>query len=144
MSIDRMDWHYEGDFPENLPTENGGTHIGMYLGWIINNNLIGEMHLKKSANSIESVKRRRMTGRDFLIDECEGNFSDDDLNDAGLKFTRYYYGDEDMKDYIVDYLNVLAHDLPSVYHVEDTWENYDKISNVMDKRFREWKALKST
>jgi hypothetical protein len=144
MPIDKMNWHYGGDFPENLPTENGGTHIGMYLAWVINNELIGEMHVKESSASIESVKTRRMTGRDFLINECAGKFSKDDLNDEGLKFTRYYYGDDDMKDYIIDYLNVLAPDLESVYHVEDTWENYDKISNVMDSRFREWKALKSS
>ena len=38
MAIDRMDWHYGGDYPEGLPTENGGTHIGFYLTWIIQNN----------------------------------------------------------------------------------------------------------
>jgi hypothetical protein len=44
MAIDRADWHYGGDFPAELPDENGGTHIGMYLAWIINNHLEGELH----------------------------------------------------------------------------------------------------
>ena len=138
-----MDWHNGGDFPENLPTENGGTHIGIYLAWIINNNLVGEMHLNEAADSIESVKTRRITGRDFLISVCDGKIWEDDLNEEGLRFTRHYYGDEDMKDYIIDYLNVLARELESVYHVEDTWENYDKIRWVIDERYQAWKELKS-
>lgn len=142
MSIDRMDWHYGGDFPENLPVENGGTHIGMYLAWVINNELINETHLNEDDESLDRVKKREMTGRDFLINVCDEKFSEGDLNEEGLKFTRYYYSDErDMKEYIVDYLKVLAADLESVYHVDDTWENYDKICKVIDVRYREWKAI---
>ena len=36
-SIDRADWHYGGDYPKELPIENGGTHIGMFINWIIDN-----------------------------------------------------------------------------------------------------------
>jgi hypothetical protein len=137
-----MDWHYGGDFPENLPVENGGTHIGMYLAWVINNELINETHLNEDDESLDRVKKREMTGRDFLINVCDEKFSEGDLNEEGLKFTRYYYSDErDMKEYIVDYLKVLAADLESVYHVDDTWENYDKICKVIDVRYREWKAI---
>ena len=136
-----MDWHYNGDFPDDQPVENGGTHIGLYLTWIINNNLISEIRQKEDSESIDLVKRRRMTGRDFLITVCDQEFEVDDLNEEGLQFTRYYYGDEnDMKDYIIDYLEALAGDLESVYHVDNTWDNYDKISKVIDRRFKEWKA----
>jgi hypothetical protein len=27
----------------------------------------------------------------------------------------------------------------TIYHVDDTWENADKIVLVLDKRFKEWK-----
>ena len=43
MAYDKTDWHYGGDYPENLPSKNGGTHIGMFLAWAINNNLEGEI-----------------------------------------------------------------------------------------------------
>ena len=73
-SIDKIDWHSGGNFPDDLPPENGGTHIGMFLAWIINNDLIGEMHLEDSIEFINSVKNREKTGRDFLIEQCDGKF----------------------------------------------------------------------
>lgn len=142
-SIDRMDWHYGGDFPKELPTENGGTHIGMYLAWIINNDLIGEMHTEDASESISAVKNRQMTGRDFLINECDEKFWNDDLNEEGLAFTNYYYSDDSgMKQYINDYEQTLANGLETTYHVENTWDNYDKISKVIDVRYNEWKTIK--
>ena len=141
-SIDRMDWHYGGDFPEGLPTENGGTHIGMYLAWIINNDLIGEMHLEDASESILAVKNRQMTGRDFLIKECDEKFWSDDLNEEGLTFTNHYYSDDSgMKQYIQDYEQILSNDVESTYHVEDTWGNYEKVARVLDIRFKEWKEI---
>jgi hypothetical protein len=40
-NIDRADWHYGGGdlYPKELPPENGGTHIGMYLAWIVQHGL---------------------------------------------------------------------------------------------------------
>lgn len=144
MSIDRMDWHYGGDYPENLPLENGGTHIGLYLTWIINNDLISELHLKDIRDSVELVKRREITGRDFLMEVCGEEFDEGDLNEEGLRFTRYYYGDEnDMREYIIDYLNTLGDDLETVYHVDNTWNNFDKLSKVIDTRYKEWKQNNS-
>ena len=141
-SIDRMDWHYGGDFPEGLPTENGGTHIGMYLAWIINNDLIGEMHLEDAPESILAVKNRQITGRDFLIQECDEKFWNDDWNEEGLAFTNHYYSDDSgMKQYIQDYEQILSNDVASTYHVEDTWDNYDKVARVLDIRFKEWKEI---
>lgn len=40
--------------------------------------------------------------------------------------------------YFADYEATLAHGLPSVYHVEDSWENYHKIASVIDDRFSQW------
>ena len=142
-SIDRMDWHYGGDFPEGLPTENGGTHIGMYLAWVINNDLIGEMHLEDASESILAVKNRQITGRDFLIQECDEKFWNDDLNEEGLAFTNYYYSDDSgMKLYIQDYEQILSNEVESTYYVEGTWNNYDKIARVIDIRYKEWKEIK--
>lgn len=144
MSIDRMDWHYGGDYPENLPLENGGTHIGLYLTWIINNDLISDVRLNEDRDAVELVRRRKMTGRDFLINVCDEKLGAGDLNEEGLRFTRHYYGDEnDLKEYIIDYLKVLGGDLESVYYVNDTWDNYDKLSKVIDARYKEWKQNNS-
>lgn len=143
MAIDRADWHSDGEFPTDLPPENGGTHIGMFLAWIIHHGLQGELHNEDSRAELEAVRARRMTGREFLFQACDGKFWDEDLNDEGNRFTAAYYsgpGGKGYGAYIEDYERVLATDLPTTYHVEDSWENYDSLALVIDRRYAEWQA----
>jgi hypothetical protein len=140
-SIDKMDWHYGGDYPEGLPEVNAGTHIGMYLAWVINNDLIGQLHREDSSAEIQKVLSRQMTGREFLIAMCDEKFWADDLNEEGLAFTNYYYqadSTDTFKNYIDDYVEVLGNDVESIYEVADTWENYEKLQPLIDKKFSEW------
>ena len=144
MTYDRADWHYGGDFPEDLPPECGATHIGMFLAWIINNSLESEFHREESADALEAVRARAMTGREFLIDECDEKFWDEDLSDEGNEFAQEYYGvTTEGGQYFTDYEQILCAGLPSLYHVEDTWESYDKIAPTISKRFAEWKAMRA-
>ena len=149
-SIDRADWHSGGDFPKELPIQNGGTHIGMYLNWIIDNNLFGEMHLEDSKDGIENVKSRTITGRDFLFDYCDGKFWETDLNELGLEFTNFYYQNiENPEDgygqYLEDYEEAIGGDhFESFYEILNTWENYNKLSKLIDKRFKEWKNTRKS
>jgi hypothetical protein len=53
-------------------------------------------------------------------------------------FTYYYYGGGI---YRSDYEELLVKNLPSIYHVDDTWENYEKISARITSRFKDWKKL---
>lgn len=134
-SIDRIDWHQTENFLENVPDENGGTHIGMYLNWIIDNNLICEKHLTESINALENVKARKITGRDFLIEYCDRKFWTEDLNEIGLKFTVDYYSSDK---YFDDYAETLDSGQQSIYEYENSWENYEKIKLVIDKRYNDW------
>src|SRR5262249_33118794 len=95
MSYDRAEWHYGGNYPKELPPENGGTHIGMFLAWAIVNGLEGDLHKQESAQALEAVRRREMTGRQFLFDQCDEKFTDEDLNDEGNAFAATYYSRED-------------------------------------------------
>ena len=137
MAYDRADWHYGGDYPTDLLPENGGTHIGMFVAWAIIHDLEGDLHREDSATSVEAVRQRRMTGREFLFGECDEKFWEEDLNDQGNAFASWYYASEGS--YMQDYERTLAADLQSVYHVADTWENYDKLASVIDRRFDEWR-----
>ncbi len=140
---DRADWHSGGEYPDDLPPENGGTHIGMFLAWAIMNNFEGDMHREGSAESLAKVRGRKMTGREFLAENCDDKFSQEDLNDEGNAFAHFYYeAEDDDGQYFEDYQRVLARGLPTIYHVADTWENFDKISPVISNRFKEWKERK--
>jgi len=145
-SYDRSDWHSGGNYPKDLPPENGGTHIGMFLAWCILNNLQGEFHDKESADSLRKVRERSMTGRNFLSKECDEKFWEEDLNDEGNRFAHAYYGntpEDEGQNYFSDYDRLFSKGLPSVYHLADTWENYDLIAPVITLRFQAWKSTGS-
>lgn len=137
MAYDKMKWHYDGEYPEGMPEENAGTHIGMFLAWCIENDLVGELHLEDSTEELQQVKSREITGRDFLIEMCDESFTDEDLNDKGNAFAEFYYAPDDSL-YFDDYFDALNVDAQNIYEVENTWENYDKLKPLIDKRYAEW------
>ena len=134
MTYDRADWHSGGDFPEELSYEHGATHIGMYLAWAILNGLEGGFLNDNFSESLQAVRERRMTGAEFLLQECDGKFWDEHLSPEGDEFTKLYYA----KRYSNDYASTFV-DQPSVYHVADTWENYERIGEKIDSEYQHWK-----
>ena len=52
MIIDCMDWHYRDNYPEGLDKVHAATHIGIFIAWIIENNLESEILRKNSYNYI--------------------------------------------------------------------------------------------
>jgi hypothetical protein len=143
MAYDRADWHYGGNFPEGLPSEAGGTHIGMFLAWAILRGLEGRVHRAESVESLQAVRDRRMTGRDFLMKECDEKLVKEDLSSEANAFAKAYYEQDGPGGYLADYDDVLGGDLPTLYHVEDTWANFDRLAPVLDERFAEWKRSRS-
>ncbi len=133
---DKAKWHYDASsYPHDLPQHQAFVHTGMFLAWIVEHNLCGE-ELADMEEQLAAVKNRTMTGAD-LFEVCDGVFADDMLNDVGNAFTRDYF-DFERGQYLVDYEATLADHLPSLYHVADTWENYDKFKPVIDRRYGEW------
>jgi hypothetical protein len=138
-NIDRADWHYGGNYPAGLPPENGGTHIGIYLAWIIQRGL-GSRKLKTfAAGMLQQVLDRKATGRDLLFSELDEKFFPELLTPEAQRFTKSYY---ESNEYVNDYARVLGGSLETLYHVHDTWDNYDRMAPVLDERFAEWKARK--
>lgn len=148
MKYDDASWHYEGDFPADLPNENGATHIGMFLAWCIENDLISDWLREEAEEEIQQVKEGKLSGADFLISVCDEKLLDEDLSEIGNAFAQdYYEGDTDFAEkfasYTDDYINTLdQEELESFYEVENTPENYQLLKKVIDKRFQDWKNYK--
>jgi len=152
---DDASWHYDGDFPADLPKENGATHIGMYLTWCIDNNLLAEELEDDCAEEIQQVKNRTLTGAAFLLHCCDGKFTTDDLNDIGNAFTQDYYNDDtafaqEFNDYFYDYAQLFDVaitadylDQDSLYRVANTWSHYNRIQEVITQRFIAWQSYKA-
>jgi hypothetical protein len=99
------------------------------------------IHQTESAESLAAVRERRMTGREFLFKECDEKFWEEDLSDDGNAFAHAYYeSKDDSWAYLTDYADLLADDVPSLYDVADTWENFDLLAPIIDRRHAEWKG----
>lgn len=141
MKYDDASWHYGGRFPKDLPIEAGATHTGMFVAWALLSGLAGNIHVIDFPDSIPKLRSRSLTPGRFFLEECDGKFTDEDLNDEGNAFTLYYFDDFKKCQYLKDYEANLGRGLEDLYHVKDTWENFDLLRPVLDRRFIEWKAL---
>ena len=128
--------HYENRWPRGLPKSQAYIHTGLYLGWIIDNNLYSQEFAHQYADEISLFKSREMTGPE-IYQVVGGDFSSDLLNITGNRFTADYYSLETGA-YMDDYQNLISHTDASVYDVMDTWENYFQISNYIDRQYTLW------
>lgn len=135
---DKAKYHYEGDYPLGLPRNQAYVHTGFFLGWMTDHDLLSSQFIKDFNAEIQEFRDRKVTGPD-LYRRSGGVFDDTMVNEEGNLFTRYYF-DFDNGKYIRDYEELLATDLPTFYHAEDSWVNYKMISNRIDERYLAWKS----
>lgn len=139
MKYDDASWHYGADnFPENLPEEAGGTHIGMYVAWAMLSGLGSAEMEEDSPELLERLRVRDITPGAFFMAACDGKFIDDDLNETGQQFTEEYF-EEEPSEYLEDYGELFGDDVESLYEIADSWANYDRLKLVLDQRLAEWK-----
>jgi hypothetical protein len=129
--------HFLGNFPDSLPIEQAYVHIGIYLGWIIETTLYSDYFEEEASNQIFRFKRREISCT-ILSEIWDGCLSHQYFNQHGNMFTYYYYASGL---YHNDYKEVLVNNLPSIYHVNDSWENYEKIKMRIDSRLQDWKKM---
>jgi hypothetical protein len=96
-----------------------------------------DMITKDFLPETEEFKERMITGAK-VYESLDGCLIDYMLTDEGNRFAVDYF-DFDRGKYLADYEELLAKSLPSLYHVEDTWENYEIISKKIDERYADWK-----
>jgi hypothetical protein len=137
MKYDDASWHYGGEFPRDLPIEAGATHTGMFVVWALLSGLGGEIHIRDSPDTIPNLRSRSLTPGKFFLEACDGKFTDEDLNEEGNAFASAYF-DFEKGSYLRDYEATLGKDLPTLYHVKDTWANFDRLKIVLEQRFAEW------
>lgn len=132
--------HFLGNFPDSLPIEQAYVHIGMYLGWIIDKGLYSPFFEEEASNQIFRFRRREISCT-ILSEIWDGYLGFELFNQQGNLFTYYYYGGGLYK---TDYDEILVKALPSIYHVTDTWENYEKMKARIDVRFEDWRRVVGT
>jgi hypothetical protein len=133
---DKAEYHSDIDFPKGLPRKQAFVHTGMFVGWLIEHDMIAKDFLEET----QGFKERKITGAQ-VYKAWDGCLISDMLTDEGNAFAKYYYAGADGLGglYFEDYKAALVGDLPSLYHVKDTWENYDVIKKKIDQRYETWK-----
>lgn len=75
----------------DLPEINGADHIGAYLLWIIDHDMINEEFLEFFAEEFEQIRAGTLDVRKFLIQCLDGELNREILTDEGAEFTELYY-----------------------------------------------------
>ena len=135
MIYDRAEWHYQGDYPNDLPPQNGGTHIGMFFAWLINQHMESESLAIEHSTELDAIRQRTLSGREFVASQRDGELASADLGDNANAFARDYFSSDR---YFQDYADTLVGSLPSLYHVDDSWVNYDRMAACINARYEAW------
>lgn len=132
---DDASFHYGGHFPDDLPDVAGGTHIGHFVAWLVINDLFAPELYRRASVQVDALRRRAITGREFLFDVLDEKLLEEDLTDAGHRFATDYY--EEL--YLDDYIELLVpEEMDSIYRASESWENYDALAPRIDARYTAW------
>jgi len=136
LVYDKAKNHFLGQFPTDLPMEQAYIHIGVFLGWVLEKELYSSAFEDEAGHQILRFLNKDISCA-ILSAIWDGYLGEDLLNEDGNRFAKYYY---QSGKYLEDYKSLLVEDTTNtIYHVKDSWENYEKMSNMIDKRFDEWK-----
>ncbi len=103
--------------------------LGVYLAWCANLDLVSDALKQHFAGEVVRLRMRDLKPVEFLIKATAGTLRSEHLNEAGLEFTERYYAG-----YIDDYAAALNIEASSVYDVEDSWENYDRVAPELTRQ----------
>ncbi len=138
IEYDLWRWHTEGEFPKDQPPEHGYVHIGMFVAWLIDLDMLDPDWVTRTgvAASVEAIRDRR--GSVCLLREStEGRLASDMLTAEGQGFTGAYYAPE--YGYARDWRKVFGRRADH-YAVPDDWESYEHIGPLIERRYHEWIA----
>ena len=138
MKYDDASWHSGGDFPKDLGDDASFTHTGLYLAWALLVGFASDDFLDEWDDSLQALQSRTISPSQVFKD-MDGKLIDEDLSDEGNDFTAAYF-DFEKGQYLKDYGEVLSVGLPTMYHVADTWANFDTLKPVLDRRLEAWRA----
>jgi hypothetical protein len=133
---DKAKYHIEGDWPNRLPEKQAYVFTGLFLGWLIDRELYSREFAEDWSEEIRAFNARKLTGPE-IYRRCDGALVDDMLSRQGNAFARAYF-DFSKGKYLDDFNDLLGGDLPTLYHVKESWKNYDLLCVQIDKRYSAW------
>lgn len=142
--FDKAKWHLNEDFPKELPHYQSYVHTGLYICWLLEVNLYEQDFKNQHSEAIQQLLSHQRTPAQFYEQILDGVFDSDGLTQEAIQFTTDYFDFSNGK-YVQDYLAIYdsTETMPTIFHVADTWENYDKLKDTLNKRLEEWRKKRS-
>jgi len=94
MAIDKIGWHLEAipdDIPEDKRWEKAGAHIGYFIEWAYKKGFVPTDPEIHAVDEYQKVINSEINGLQFLIENCDTKFWEEDLNEQGQKFAFFAY-----------------------------------------------------
>lgn len=134
MKYDDAEYYFL-DFTTDLPNENGGRHMGLFLEWAILRGL-ASAELMQEADKLRSGAT---TGLDLLFDHCDGKLYTDDFNDEGNTFVSACY--QHVLPEYVQAMNV-GKDATNdeIFGTELTQQRHDRVLWMLDRYYAGWRS----
>jgi hypothetical protein len=125
---DDADYHEGSAIEAGQPAENAFTHIGLYLGWLIRQDMVDPEFFGE--DGLAAVKAGTMTGSDLQSDVDSKQMSDM-LTAEGAGFSDWYY-----EKYLDDYAEAFPDG--GDYSIVDDEASRANIDPILDRRYSEW------
>lgn len=131
---DKAKYHDESVQDLGLPDDHAANHTVFFLRWLIENDMMNAEFMSESGDAYRAGKSSIHDVYGWW-DRC---LVSDMLTDEGNAFAQAYFDFQTGK-FLEDYEETVGGDLPSIFHVEYTEENYQRLKHVFDARFAQWK-----
>ena len=134
---DKAKWHFDAkDYPPDLSQDQAYVHTGLFFGWLIETGLLSSELLADFPELATDFASRARTGPE-LFRVIDGALVEHDLSEQGNAFARDDF-EFSRGRYLSDLDELLGGNLPTMYHIEDTWANYEILRSRLNERFAAW------
>lgn len=136
--FDKAKYHDGSIEKMGLADEQSFVHTGLFIAWLVNNDLMSDFFNEESGPDILDLKHKIVSPSELYMN-WDGVFVGDMLNETGFNFAMSYF-DFDKGRYLRDYEKVFDVKGEDVFKVADTWDNYDKLRPAIDLAFKKWRS----
>jgi hypothetical protein len=138
QTYDKAKWHFNhSTFPQDVGKNKGHLYGGFFLIWAINNGLVEWEDFDDLEEEIELLTIKKITPGQFYA-AIGGVLASDMFNEVGNAFSWFCFESEEF-DYYALFEELLAKNVPSPYHVLDSWDNFKILNKALDTVFNNWK-----
>jgi len=135
MAIDRIDWHWDAitdEISDDEHWERAGAHIGYFIEWAYKKGFAPSNPETHDVDEYKKVVNSEKNGVQFLIENCDTKFWEEDLNEQGQKFARFAYDA-----YLHNFETIVGH---KSYTTKYNQQDLKNVSEYLDKVYLDYSA----